>query len=469
MTHKENETMTLKRYLKTMILLAAGAILFCASSASGFYVDPENYGSPKGEVCIQCHKEATPGIYNQWKESAMGQAGVNCYDCHRAEKGDPDAFEHKELIAIVVTPKDCARCHEKEFKEFESSAHSEAVAALSHSGSREGEIAWGSKHKLTGCAACHGSVLKVEEGGKLSPETWPNTGIGRINPDNSKGSCTACHTRHIFSREQARRPDTCSRCHTGDEHPQKQVYAGSKHGIMYQAYRDEMNMDKRRWLAGQDYYQGPTCSSCHMGAMPPQMEVKNADERIDQALRSVLQGNESEFEALLSPKRVTKRNYGATHNVSARLSWDFKPAVSQKRKDWQGKRQMMQAVCKQCHGDHFVNQQFMQFDTLVEQYNKQFAEPATKIRKALINDGKLTKDDYDDKLDIIYWSLMNEAGRKARNGAAMMNPEYAWSEGMKELAKRFEDDFIPEVRELAGRNTEKLLQKHGYGSKDSAH
>ena len=26
------------------------------------------------------------------------------------------------------------------------------------------------------------------------PATWPNTGIGRINPDGSEGSCTACHS-----------------------------------------------------------------------------------------------------------------------------------------------------------------------------------------------------------------------------------------------------------------------------------
>ncbi|MCB2182697.1 MAG: hypothetical protein KQH63_11760 [Desulfobulbaceae bacterium] len=454
--------MTDKRYPQQMILVLTVVLLFWAGKACAYYVEPEKYGSPIGEVCVQCHKEATPGIYNQWKESAMGQAGVNCYDCHRAEEGDADAFEHKELIAIVVTPKDCARCHEKEFKEFQASRHADAVAALERTGSPEGHIAWGPEHELTGCASCHGSVLEVREGGMLSPESWPNTGIGRINPDKSKGSCTACHTRHMFSREQARRPETCGRCHSGAEYPQKEAYSGSKHGIMYQAYRDDMNMDRRRWLAGQDYFQGPTCVSCHMGAMPPQMDVKNADERIDQALRSVLKGDEREFKALLAPTRVSKRNYGVTHDVSSRLSWDFKPAVSEKREDWQMKREMMQAVCKQCHGDHFVGQHFMQLDHLVERYNNKFAEPATAIRKALIREGKLSSDEYDDKLDKIYWSIVNEEGRKARNGAAMMNPGYAWDKGMKELAKRFDEEFIPEVRALMGRKTDSLLEKYGY-------
>jgi hypothetical protein len=455
--------MTQKRIVEKMILLAAGAFLFCATSAGAYYVDPKKIGSPKGEVCIQCHKEATPGIYNQWKESAMGQAGVNCYDCHQAEAGDPDAFEHKELIHIVVTPKNCARCHEKEFKEFESSAHADAVKNMEKMDGHAAKIAWGEDGKRTGCVSCHGSVLKVMGEGMLAPDTWPNTGIGRVNPDGSRGSCTACHTRHIFSREQARRPDTCGRCHTGDEHPQKQVYAGSKHGIMYQAFRDEMNMDKRRWLAGLDYFQGPTCVSCHMGAMPPQMEVKNADERIDQALRSVLKGDEKEFQALLEPTRVTKRNFGTTHNVSSRISWDLRSPVSVKTEDWQSKRDMMQAVCQQCHSIHFMQQHFTQFDTLVERYNNVFAIPATNMRNALMKDGKLTEDPFDDRLDVIYWEMVNGFGRKARNGAAMMNPEYAWEEGMKGLASQFEEEYIPEVEKLMGRKTNSFLHENGYG------
>src|SRR4030042_303110 len=66
-----------------------------------------------------------------------------------------------------------------------------------------------------GCMQCHGSEIKVLPGGKFDPATWPNSGIGRINPDGSWGSCTACHTRHRFSVEQARRPAACGKCHLG--------------------------------------------------------------------------------------------------------------------------------------------------------------------------------------------------------------------------------------------------------------
>ncbi|MEJ2453180.1 MAG: multiheme c-type cytochrome [Candidatus Thiodiazotropha sp.] len=43
----------------------------------------------------------------------------------------------------------------------------------------------------------------------------PNSGIGRINPDSSKGSCSACHGHHAFSKAQAREPSACIRCHAG--------------------------------------------------------------------------------------------------------------------------------------------------------------------------------------------------------------------------------------------------------------
>jgi cytochrome c553 len=64
---------------------------------------------------------------------------------------------------------------------------------------------------VNGCWQCHGSQVKVLKDGQLDPATWPNTGIGRINPDGSEGSCTACHSRHAFSAEQARHPDNCGK------------------------------------------------------------------------------------------------------------------------------------------------------------------------------------------------------------------------------------------------------------------
>ena len=111
---------------------------------------------------------------------------------------------------------------------------------------------------VNGCWQCHGSEVKVLANGRLDPATWPNTGIGRINPDGSEGSCTACHSRHAFSAAQARTPDTCGKCHMGPDHPQIEIYNESKHGIAYRANLAKMAMDNAKWIVGEDYSAAPT-------------------------------------------------------------------------------------------------------------------------------------------------------------------------------------------------------------------
>lgn len=455
-------TKTLGKVFLFVLVVVLGKALTCGAT----YVDPKNYGSPKGGICVTCHRETTPGIYNQWQESAMGQAGVNCYDCHRSEKGDPDALDHKELIHIVVTPKDCSRCHEKEAKEFSSSRHADAVAVLGSFDNFFGRAAWGGKDQWTGCVECHGSTLEVQKDGGLSAATWPNTGIGRINPDKSKGSCTACHPRHLFSLELARRPETCGRCHTGPSQPQIEIYTRSKHGAMFATYHDRMNMQRTLWRAGQDYYQAPTCATCHMSAIPPQMEVKTADERIRTALAPALESAVSKdrelLTALLPPTAPTTVDYGVTHDVSSRLSWKLSQEISNKRENWQEKRQLMQSICIQCHGEHFVKQQYAQFDNVVETYNKNFAIPATQMRLELRSKSNITQENFTNKLDLIYWKLWNEGGHSALSGAAMMAPVYLWTQGMQEVAERYYLEFIPEVKNVYGRNADSFLSQHGY-------
>ena len=65
-----------------------------------------------------------------------------------------------------------------------------------------------------------------------------------------------------FSAAQARHPDTCGKCHMGPDHPQKEVYEESKHGIAFFANLDKMNMASPKWIVGEDYYSAPTCATC---------------------------------------------------------------------------------------------------------------------------------------------------------------------------------------------------------------
>ena len=225
--------------------------------------------------CMKCHKKTSPSIVQHWGDSKHYRAKVGCFECHQAKATDKDQFMHEgQRISIIVSPKDCARCHKQEVKEFAESHHAQGGKILGSLDNILAEVVEGNRGLVTpafphgnsaaavnGCWQCHGSEVKVLKGGKLDPATWPNTGIGRINPDGSKGSCSACHSRHRFSVAQARNPENCGKCHMGPDHPQLEIYNESKHGIAFHANKDKMNLDNPKWVVGQDYNAAPTCAT----------------------------------------------------------------------------------------------------------------------------------------------------------------------------------------------------------------
>ncbi len=358
--------------------------------------------------CVACHAEM-PGMVSQWEDSAHWNAGVGCFECHQADKDDPDAMDHYGFtVAIIVSPRDCGQCHPKESAEQEASHHAKAGDILNTKDGILGQTIGGEPAVAVGCRQCHGSIVKVTKNGSLDPATWPNTGIGRVNPDGSKGTCSACHTRHRFSKEQARQPETCGKCHLGPDHPQKEVYEESKHGILYAAFKDDLNMDKPKWVAGEDYYDAPTCSTCHMSATP---------------------------------------NQTVTHDVGTRLSWNLRAPISKRTENWEEKLTDMKDVCSACHGTPFVEGFYRQFDEFVGLYNDKFAIPAKEIRELLMEEAVISKQDFDDKIDWIYWELWHHEGRRARHGASMSGPDYAWWHGIYDVAKNFYTHLLPEAKE----------------------
>jgi len=382
-----------------------------------------------GQACIACHTNVSPGVVADWQGSKHFQANVDCMMCHVPVQPDrPDAFEHAGYtIVTIVTPNDCAQCHQREGQEFLASRHAEAARFIGSLDNFLGEVIGGGPAANAGCKQCHGSTVQVVSGkqGMLDPTTWPNTGIGRINPDGSHGTCTACHSRHAFSIEQARQPEVCGKCHIGPDHPQYEVWWESKHGARYyemQGLRLSMNLDKPagQWWPGRDYSAGPTCASCHISATP---------------------------------------NQPTTHDVGARISWTLRPVISTKLENWEKKRAAMQDVCVQCHAPQFTVNFYAQFDALVALYNEKFAAPAKEIMDKLYADGKLTQTPFDDEIEWVYYELWHHEGRRARHGASMAGPDYAWWHGLYEVAKHFYTEFIPLARELDEATTARILAK----------
>ena len=180
-----------------------------------------------GQKCVKCHAIQTPGLVKEWSHSRHGEKGVDCYACHKADAADKDGFMHHNVrIAIIVSPKDCGTCHSQEVAEAARSHHAKAGDILDSLDNIIGEVIGGPAAVNAGCRQCHGSNVELDAKGMPTPQTWPNTGIGRHNPDGSRGSCTACHGRHSFSVAQARTPDTCGKCHVGPDHPQPAQHDG---------------------------------------------------------------------------------------------------------------------------------------------------------------------------------------------------------------------------------------------------
>jgi len=427
--------MTAKHALSTALLLACQVGVALAANAQATI---PNSMSEETAACIECHASQTAGIYQQWGESKHYRANVGCFECHGADPADADAFEHNgHAIAILASPRDCARCHAAEVQEFEDSHHAKAGLILGSLDNLladvvEGDSSFygGSALTVAGCTQCHGGVVEVGENGSLKPTGWPNTGMGRVNPDGSIGACTACHQRHAFSAEQARRPENCGKCHLGPDHPQKEIFEESKHGIAYRAHEDSLKMDSSKWVLGEDYTAAPTCATCHMSAVRT-------------------------TEGELVP---------VTHDVGLRISWNNRPATSIRPEvsdaklgldkaaavSWQTRRANMKQVCTVCHTPGYVDNFYEQYDGVVELYNSKFAKPGLELMKILYDNQLTTATEFDEEIEWVWWEIWHHEGRRARHGVSMMAPDYTHWHGLYEVAKHFYSELIPEAREIAG-------------------
>ena len=191
--------------MKKIWILAAFVAAFSMMAVPGF---SEGKFSAETRECLECHS-SMPGIVIQWTKSSHWNAGVGCYECHMADKDDPDAMDHNEYtIATIVSPRDCGRCHARETVEQEASHHADAGNILNSADALLGQTLGGEPAVAVGCRQCHGSVVVANSDGSLDPATWPNTGIGRVNPDGSKGSSDAwAFSRAIRSPPLERSPD----------------------------------------------------------------------------------------------------------------------------------------------------------------------------------------------------------------------------------------------------------------------
>jgi len=446
--------------------------------------------------CVECHSKDSPALVMEWKYSMHARVGIGCIECHTADKDEIDAWLHEgAYISVLVTPKDCARCHTKEYDEFTPSHHAKAGQILASLDNVLAEKVAGTPDNIAdavnGCWQCHGSIIKFvrDENGEIArsgkenkpvidPDTWPNSGMGRLNPDGSRGSCHACHSRHAFEAKLSRSPENCGKCHMGPDHPQIEIYNESKHGIAFYASRDRMALDNHDgWVLGKDYSAAPTCATCHISSyMTTQGEVitssHDVGERISWTLRPVIStklnlveyedGFKEDFphtrelpvvgDMVMTTDKVVENYKLVDKKVERRVARII---------TWEDRRNKMKSVCLNCHNDTYVDNFYMQFDDLVTLYNEKFGKPAQQLMNELDADGVLNpKSPFEKKVQWVFWELWHHEGRRARHGASMMGPDYTHWHGMYEVSKHYYSEFLPEVILAAEEHSPAMKRKY---------
>jgi len=377
------------------------------------------------QECVDCHKNITPNIVTDWQLSKHSENDVDCSVCHG--DGHTDANDVEKVQ--IPTPDTCANCHEERVEQFKKGKHAAAWAALNAMPTTH-MLPMALTEGMKGCGACHKIGLKTEEEIKQLKKEGAGFGVA---------SCDACHTRHTFSVIEARQPQACQTCHMGFDHPQWEMYSGSKHGVRYLLKQNGTLPETTP---------APTCQTCHMqegdhavitawGFLAVRLPLPEDKKwAADQA--TILQGL-----GVLDPDG----------NPTGRL--DVVKAANVARltqEDWQKERDKMIKTCNECHSLNFVKAELQKGDDMIKESDKLMAE-AIRIIAGLYQDGILEKPegysyafpdlltfhDAPTPIEQELFVMFLEHRMRTFQGTFHANPDYAlwygWSEMLRSLSE----------------------------------
>ncbi len=380
--------------------------------------------------CVKCHTKVTPGIVNDWQLSKHSGNDVMCSDCHGSDHNSPSNVDKVSM----PTPEVCATCHETQVNQYSKGKHALGWASMN---------AMPTIHMqpmalidgMKGCGSCHKIGLKSEEQIKQLKADGQQYGVA---------SCDACHTRHLFSLEEARQPQACQTCHMGFDHPQWEMYSSSKHGVRYLLKQNGVLPENTS---------APTCQTCHMQEgnhevrtawgflavklpMPDDEQWTKDRVTILQALGVLdLEGNPTALLDVIKAADV------------ARLT----------QEDWDRERNKMLETCNTCHSGNFAKLELEKGDNMIKVADRLMAE-AILIVAGLYKDGiipkpanyayafpmLLTFHDAPTVVEQKLFVMFLEHRMRTFQGTFHANPDYAlwygWSEMVLDLA---------EIKELA--------------------
>ena len=380
---------------------------------------------PEEDACVECHQAVTPGVVGDWRLSSHSREGVSCSTCH----GDGHtSAEDVDQVSLPV-PELCGACHPGQLEQFSRGKHSLAWASLKAMPTTHA-LPMSLVDGMKGCGGCHKLGFKSDEE------------IGRLKAEGSKfghASCDACHTRHLFSKEEARQPQACQTCHMGFDHPQWEMWSSSKHGVRYLLKQNGVLPASAA---------APTCQTCHMQEGNHEVRTPWGFLAVRLPLPEDPQWKADQITILQALGVLDLEG-----NPTARL--DVVKAADVARltqEDFDRERETLLSTCNECHSANFAQAEIEKGDELLRQVDHLLAEAIREIA-GLYADGileqpesyaqpfpdLLTFHDAPTSIEHRLFEMHLKHRMRAFQGVFHNNPDYAlwygWSEMVRDLAE----------------------------------
>ena len=402
------------------------------------------------ENCVECHRKITPNIVSDWQLSRHRQQEIDCVQCH----GSLHSSAEDAVKASIPTAQTCAPCHQDRVKQFKAGKHALAWAAMKAMPSFHSQPA-PLTEGMKGCGGCHKIGLKTDADLKELKKDSPGFGTA---------SCDACHTRHTFSLKEARQPQACQTCHAGFDHPQWEMYSGSKHGVRF--LLKQANILPENTPA-------PTCQTCHMEG--GNHEVRTAWGFLairGQALKTpegflAFPLQMPEGENWIADRRTILQALGVLDpegdGTPRRSVFQAADVVRMTQEAWRKEREKMVETCHRCHSINFVKAELGKGDQMIREADRLMAE-AVRVVASLYKDGVLTKPksytfafpdllNFHDAPTVIenkLFVMFMEHRMRTFQGTFHANPDYALWYGWSELRRD-----LTEIKALAAEMRER--------------
>ncbi|NTV48142.1 MAG: cytochrome C [Geobacteraceae bacterium] len=381
----------------------------------------------KPSKCESCHAKISPKMVQDFNRGKMSKS-LTCEACHGTAHTSEKDVEKAQLPTITT----CKQCHPDQANQYMDGKHvlgQVALDAMPRTHQQPKAFMAGQK----GCGGCHTLGLIDAKGRETEARKYYKYGM----------DCQNCHTRHAFSKAEANEPEACQTCHMGFDHPQWEMWSGSKHGTTYLTNRAINPKAKNR---------APKCQTCHMhkgnhrvmsawGFLAVRLPEADAEWMGYRA--TILKGL-----GVLDPTgKPTGRLDVVKAGKVARLT----------KEDFDNERGKYVAICQQCHSPNFVKENFKNADQMGKEADKLFSEAISIVgdlyQQGIIKQKNgqpyaypdlLTFYDVDTKIEQTLYEMFMDHRMKTFQGAFHLNPDYTTWYGYAKMKK----DLV-EIREMA--------------------